>query len=111
MSPTIDARTTLSGANLTAGAAGSRVQLSSTSGAILSRVQLTATGLTPNAPVTLSWSTVVGNRVNCTGTCWSFVDVPLGGGTAAADGSLQRPITVPDGLGGWHVVQVWQAGR
>lgn len=111
VSPTIDARTTLSAANLTAETTGSRVQLSSTSGAILSRVQLTATGLIPNAPVTLSWSTVVGNRVNCTGTCWSFVDVPLGSGTAGADGSLQRQITVPDGLGGWHVVQVSQAGK
>jgi hypothetical protein len=53
----------------------------------------------------------VGNRVNCTGTCWSFVDVPLGGGTAGGDGSLQKEITVPDGLGGWHVVQVSQAGK
>ena len=48
------------------------------------------TGLTPSAPVNLVWSTVVGNRVNCTGTCWSFVSVPLGNGTAAADGTLDE---------------------
>ena len=54
-----------------------------------------------------SWATAS----TAPGTCWSFVDVPLGGGTAAADGSLRTPITVPDGLGGWHVVQVWQAGK
>ena len=47
------------------------------------------TGLTPSAPVSLVWSTVVGNRVNCTGTCWSFVSVPLGNGTAGADGTLK----------------------
>ena len=109
--PTIDARTTLSAANLSTQTAGTLVQLSSTSGAILSKVQVTAAGLMPNVPVQLSWSTVVGNRVNCTGTCWSFVDVPLGGGLAGADGSLRSEITVPDGLGGWHVVQVSQAGK
>jgi hypothetical protein len=54
---------------------------------------------------------VVGNRVNCTGTCWTFVSVPLGGGTAAADGTFAGKITVPDGLGGWHVVQVIQNGQ
>ena len=26
----------------------------------------------------LVWSTVVGNRVNCTSTCWAFVSQPLG---------------------------------
>jgi hypothetical protein len=109
--PTIDARTTLSAANLSTEAAGVRAQLSATSGAILSKVDLTAAGLAPNTTVQLSWSTVVGNRVNCTGTCWSFVDVPLGTATTAADGSLRSQITVPDGLGGWHVVQVLQGGK
>jgi hypothetical protein len=111
VSPTIDARTTLSAANLTSESAGARVQLSSTSGPILSRVQVNAAGLTPNAAVQLSWSTVVGNRVNCTGQCWSFVDVPLGTATTGADGTLSASITVPDGLGGWHVVQVAQGGK
>ena len=66
--------------------------------------------MTPGAPADLSWSTVVGNRVNCTGQCWSFVSVPLGRATATPDGSLRAPITIPDGLGGWHVVQVSQGG-
>lgn len=110
VTPTIDARTTLSQANL-AKETTAAVQLSSTSGTVLSKVDLSATGLTPNAQVELSWSTVVGNRVNCTGTCWSFVSVPLGKTVAAADGSVHAPITVPDGLGGWHVVQISQAGQ
>ena len=59
----------------------------------------------------MEWSTVVGNRVNCTGTCWSFVSVPLGTATATANGSLSGAITIPDGLGGWHVVQLLQGGQ
>ncbi len=108
--PTIDARTTLAAANLAPNSTAS-AELDSSSGAILSKVTVSATGLAPNAPVDLAWSTVVGNRVNCTGTCWSFVSVPLGRATAAADGSLQSAITIPDGLGGWHVIQLLQGGQ
>jgi len=108
--PTLDQRTTLLAANL-APDSKATAQLAATSGVILSKTALTATGLTPNAPVELVWSTVVGNRVNCTGTCWNFVPVPIGRATAAADGSLSTQITVPDGLGGWHVVQLVQGGK
>jgi hypothetical protein len=108
--PTLDQRTTLLAANL-APESKATARLASTSGAILSKTAVTATGLTPNAPVDLVWSTVVGNRVNCTGQCWNFVPVPIGRATAAADGSLSAQITVPDGLGGWHVVQLVQAGK
>jgi hypothetical protein len=108
--PTIDARTTLSAANL-APDSKATAELSSASSQILAKTKITAAGLTPNAPADLIWSTVVGNRVNCTGTCWSFVPVPLGRATAAADGTLSSEITVPDGLGGWHVVQIVQGGK
>ncbi len=84
--------------------------LGTTAGQVSAKVVVAATGLTPNMPVDLAWATVVGNRVNCTGTCWSFVSVPLGKGTAAADGTLRSSIQVPDGLGGWHVVQLSQGG-
>lgn len=84
--------------------------LSETAGQVNAKVALAASGLTPNAPAELSWATVVGNRVNCTGTCWSFVQVPLGTATTAGDGTLKSSIKVPDGLGGWHVVQVSQGG-
>ena len=30
---------------------------------------------------------------------------------SAADGSLNTPVSVPDGLGGWHVVQLMQDGK
>ena len=84
--------------------------LSVTTGDILTKVGVTASGLTPNAPVDLQWASVVGNRVNCTGTCWTTLNVPLGNATAGADGSLSSTITVPDGLGGWHAVQLIQNG-
>jgi hypothetical protein len=108
--PTVDARTTL-GAGSAAAPGTVAAKLSSTSGPILSKVGVSATGLTPGVPVDLEWATVVGNRVNCTGTCWSTVAVPLGTASPAADGSLNASITVPDGLGGWHVVRVVQAGQ
>ena len=110
VAPTLTARTTLDASGLGSSTAAT-AQLSATSGAVLTKTTVSASGLTPNAPVSLDWATVVGNRVNCSGTCWSFVAVPLGTATAAADGSLSKPITVPDGLGGWHVVQVSQGGE
>jgi len=108
--PTLDAKTTLQLAS--AGTSSSATSsLSSATGVVNSKTTLTAGGLTPNAPVDMEWATVVGNRVNCSGTCWSFISVPLGNATAKADGSLSTPITVPDGLGGWHVVQLLQGGK
>jgi hypothetical protein len=105
---TNDAKTTL---QLSAATSGATASLSTTSGPVNTKVDLNASGLTASAPVVLQWSTVVGNRVNCTGTCWTFSAVPLGTATAAADGTLKTPVTVPDGLGGWHVVQLLQDGK
>ena len=110
VAPTLATRTTLATAGLGT-ATGSTASLTATSGAVMTKVGVTAAGLTPNAGVDLQWATVVGNRVNCTGTCWSFVSIPLGKTTASASGTLSSQIQVPDGLGGWHVVQVLQAGQ
>lgn len=110
VAPTLDARTTLATTGLGASTSAT-MRLNSTSGPVLSKVDVSATGLTPSAPYELVWSTVVGNRVNCTGTCWSFVSVPLAKGTATAGGSLTSNVSIPDGLGGWHVIQVLQGGQ
>ncbi|HLY94433.1 MAG TPA: hypothetical protein VKP14_06270 [Gaiellaceae bacterium] len=110
VAPTLDAKTTLQLASAGSTNAASAT-LASQSGAVNTKVDLTASGLTPNAPVDLEWATVVGNRVNCSGTCWNFISVPLGTATASAGGTLATKITVPDGLGGWHVVQVLQDGQ
>jgi hypothetical protein len=110
VAPTMNAKTTeLDVTKLAAGTAAAT--LSQASGPVNTKVDLNATGLTAGQPVDLEWSTVVGNRVNCTGTCWTFVSVPLGTPTTAADGTLKTGIQVPDGLGGWHVVQVLQDGQ
>jgi hypothetical protein len=110
VAPTLDARTTLSAAGLAPDSAAS-AQLSSTAGPVLSKVGVSAKGLTAGASVDVVWSTVIGNRVNCTGTCWTMVSVPLGTATAAADGSLSTNVSIPDGLGGWHVIQLLQGGK
>jgi hypothetical protein len=110
VAPTLDARTTLSTTGLAADSSAT-ARLSSTSGPVLSKVDVSATGLNRSAPADLVWSTVVGNRVNCTGTCWSFVSVPLGKATASADGTLMSSVSIPDGLGGWHVIQLLQDGK
>ena len=111
VAPTLGARTTLGAARLAASASATTATLSTTSGQVLSKVDVSASGLAPNQPASLVWSTVVGSRVNCSGTCWAFVSVPLGSAAAAADGTLKSSIHVPDGLGGWHVVQVTQDGQ
>jgi hypothetical protein len=110
VAPTLDARTTLQEVGLADQKTGA-MTLSSAAGPVLSKVDLTASGLNPSAPVELVWSTVVGNRVNCTGTCWSFVSIPLATATSTATGTLAAQVTVPDGLGGWHVLQALQGGN
>lgn len=110
VAPTLATRTTLATAGLSSGTSAT-AGLTTTSGAVLTKVGVNAAGLTPDAPVELQWATVVGNRVNCTGTCWSFVTIPLGRATASAAGTVSSQIEVPDGLGGWHVVQVLQGGQ
>src|SRR5581483_6161944 len=107
---TVSPTTTLNVVKFSAASTAATAKLSVTSGEVLTKVDVSASNLTPNAPVVLQWGTVVGNRVNCTGTCWAFSTVPLGTATAAGDGSLQSKITVPDGLGGWHAVQLVQGG-
>jgi hypothetical protein len=106
--PTVDTRTT---AGLAAPASGAAMKLSSAASVVNAKVTVSATGLEPGKPVSLDWATVVGNRVNCTGTCWQMVSIPLGSAAAAADGTVSTSFTVPDGLGGWHVVRMLQGDQ
>jgi hypothetical protein len=110
VAPTLGTITTQQ-AGLSTSGNGVTASLASTSGPVNTNVALTASGLTPNVPVAMEWATVVGSRVNCTSVCWAFVTTPLGTPTASSSGSLQASITVPDGLGGWHVVQLVQNGQ
>ena len=104
--PTVSQVTTLSSTGLDP-TSKAVATLSATSGPVLTPITLSVTGLPVTGTVQLVWSTVVGNRVNCTSTCWAFSSIPLGSATVA-NGAITSPITVPDNLGGWHVVQVMQ---
>jgi hypothetical protein len=109
VAPTVSARTTLQTSGLATGS-DVKATLATTRGPVDTSVELSASGLSKSAAVNLVWSTVVGNRVNCKSTCWAFVSQPLGSATPSG-GSLQTNVKIPDGLGGWHVVQLVQNGK
>lgn len=86
--------------------------LSRTIGPVDTSVKLHVTGLTVTGTTTpssltyqLAWATVAGSRVNCTSTCWDSLTLPLGEATAS-NGTLSATISVPDNLGGFHVVEI-----
>ena len=102
--PTTPLRTTLSTVGLDP-ATKAVMTLSQTSGNILSKVNVKTSQVAADGTYQLVWSTVVGNRVNCTGTCWAFNSIPLGTATVV-NGSSSTDVTIPDNLGGWHVIQM-----
>jgi hypothetical protein len=108
VAPTVAPTTTLDAAP---NAQGVTAKLSASSGGILSKVELTAVGLAAGKAVALQWGTVVGNRVNCSGTCWAITPIGLGTATADVSGGLSTTVTIPDTLGGWHMVQLLQDGQ
>ncbi len=102
--PTINAVTTLSAAG--APTTDAVATLSRAHGPVGSSTTISVTGLPADGAYQLSWASVQGSRVNCpTSSCWAYIDSPLGSATATG-GELTAPLTVPNGLGGWHVVQV-----
>ena len=108
VSPTLSQITTLDEGGLGVNSNVS-ASLSTTKGPVDSSVMLSATGLPSDGPVSMQWASVVGNRVNCASTCWSFVTQPMSSATVSGN-SIDTPVTIPDGLGGWHAIQVVQNG-
>jgi len=104
--PSISQRTTLSDVGLDPETK-AVASLSATSGVVGTKVKLDVKGLTSTGPLSIVWSTVVGNRVNCPpgATCWVYNGVPLGTATPTS-GAISQDVTIPDNLGGWHVIQV-----
>ena len=78
------------------------------SGPILTSTTLTATGAPANADVELFFVSARGNRVNPSG--WSLTETSLGKFKAGADGALKATVTIPDDLGGWHVISAVGGG-
>ncbi len=88
---------------------GVSAELQPSAGSVLAQPMLRASGLAPNAQVDMWWVTARGNRVTPSG--WSLADIPLPSARTSPAGTLAVPITVPDDLGGWHVLKLAQDGR
>jgi hypothetical protein len=102
--PTVSQRTTLSDAGLDPNTK-AVATLSTDRGPVLTKTTFSATGLTSTGTHQLVWASVVGNRVNCSGTCWAYNSIPLA--TVDVTGStISQEVTIPDHLGGWHVIQL-----
>ena len=102
--PTTSLRTTLSTVGLDPNTQAT-MTLSQTSGDILTKVNVKTAKVATDGTYQIVWSTVVGNRVNCSGICWAFSSIPLGTATVT-NGVSSTDVTIPDNLGGWHVIQM-----
>lgn len=74
------------------------------SGAVNTKAILSARNLPSNTDVDVHFVTARGNRMTPSG--WNLDYVPLGKVRTAADGSLKQTITMPDDLGGWHIIRI-----
>lgn len=107
VTPSVSNRTTLSSIGLDP-ATKAVASLSVDSGPVGSKTTLNVNGLTTNGSHQIVWATVVGNRVNCTtGTCWVYNSLPLATVNVESS-SISKEVTIPDHLGGWHVIQLKQ---
>lgn len=85
--------------------------LSSDRGVVDSKTTLKVTGLSTSGTHNIVWSTVVGNRFNCTsGTCWIYSPIPLAS-AEVVNGTLEKELTIPNHLGGWHSIQVMSGDK
>lgn len=119
--PTVSARTTfdkagsyISKSGMTLNADSKAVAtLAKSEGPVLSKNTITATDLSVSGNVDLYFSTVVGSRVDCppgSTQCWKFNPIKIGTGTVV-NGKLSQEITIPDNLGGYHVIQIAQNNK
>lgn len=113
VSPTLAVPTTLQPGELDP-TSSAVATLSATSGPVKSSTTLSVTGLSGPGTYQVDWATESGSRVDCnnlTGAgCW----VPLTSSLASVtttNGSLSTSLTVPDGLGGWHMVLVMSGSK
>ena len=79
------------------------------SGAVNTKAILSARNLPSNTDVDVHFVTARGNRMTPSG--WNLDYVPLGKVRTAADGSLKKTITMPDDLGGWHLISIATQNR
>src|SRR5581483_993361 len=84
-------------------------RLNPPAGAVNSGAVLSAAGLQPSTEVGLHFVTARGNRMTPSG--WNLDSVPLATAMTGADGSLKAAITIPDDLGGWHMIKLASRDR
>lgn len=85
--------------------------LSVNRGVVESKTTIKVTGLSTTGTHNVVWSTVVGNRFNCaSGTCWVYSPIPLAT-VDAVNGTIEKEITIPNHLGGWHSIQVMSGDK
>jgi hypothetical protein len=106
--PTVNELTTLQPGDLDP-ASTAVATLSAASGPVKSTTTLSVTGLSGTGTDQVAWATESGSRVDCSSTtgqgCWVPVTTPIATGTIV-NGAFSTSLTVPDGLGGWHMVLV-----
>ncbi len=113
VTPTADARTTFVANAIDPSASKAVATATPARGPVLSKTHLKVSGLPTDGSVDLKFSTVVGSRVDCPNgstSCWKFNGIALGTGTVTG-GNLEQDVTIPDNLGGYHVIQVLQGGK
>ena len=71
-------------------------------GPIKTEATLHGSGFSPGKEVKFQWATVAGNRVSRSG--WEKKSTELGKATAGEDGNLTFSFTIPDDLGGQHLI-------
>lgn len=106
VTPSVTQRTTLSTSGLDP-ATKAVATLSVESGPVRTTTMVNVTGLSTTGSHQIVWATVVGNRVNCSGTCWVYNSLPLAT-VDVTSSTLSKEVTIPDHLGGWHVIQIKQ---
>ena len=75
-------------------------------------VTINASGLPSDVSTQIEWATVVGNRVNCASTCWSFATQSLASAVIPSGDAFSDTLKVPSpALGGWHAIQIIQANK
>ncbi len=108
VTPTVTQKTTLSNVGLDPNTK-AIATLSKNEGPVLTKVNLNVKGMSTTGTHTIEWATVVGNRVNCVGTCWIYNSVPMGT-VDVNSAEFTKELQIPDHLGGWHVIQVKKNG-
>ncbi len=108
VAPTLASPTTLQPGQLDP-ASSATAKLSKSSGPVKTLTTLSVSGLSTTGTDQVVWATESGSRVDCNSVtgqgCWVPISTPLGTATPV-NGAFTMPVTVPDGLGGWHMVLV-----